>query len=90
MTTIYKTIKSKRDAIAQHLSLDIAEVEDYRYHYGHTTQPVYAFTSSYYCATKMNQRPAKHRDGMAWEWVEVKDDYVNRGGYKIWKSVNTI
>ena len=79
-------IKNKREAIAQHLMLDHAEVEDYRYHYGHTTQPVYALTDAYYCATKGNQKPAKHKSGFDWEWVEVKDDYLNQYGYKIWKS----
>jgi len=79
-------IKNKRDAIAQHLMLDYSEVEDYRYHYGHTTQPVYAITDCYYCATKGSQKPAKHRSGMEWDWQEEKDSFVNQNGYKIWKS----
>lgn len=79
-----KVIKNKRDAIAQHLMLDYAEVEDYRYHYGHTTQPVYAIDDSYYCATKTS--PAKHRYNMSFNWVEVSDEFVNKNGYKIYKS----
>lgn len=78
--------KNKREAIAQHLMLDHAEVEDYRYHYGHTTQPVYAFTGCYYCVTKGSQKPAKHKYGFDWDWQEVADDFLNKFGYKIWKS----
>lgn len=79
-------VKNKRDAIAAHLMLDYSEVEDYRYHFGLTTQPVYAFTDAYYCVTKGSQRPAKHREGLEWDWKEVVDDFVNRDGYRIWKS----
>lgn len=78
------TIKNKRDAIAQHLMLDYSEVEDYRYHYGHTTQPVYAIDDAYYCATKTS--PAKHRYDMEFNWVEVADEFLNKNGYKIYKS----
>jgi len=81
-------IKNKREAIAQHLMLDYAEVEDYRYHYGHTTQPVYAFTGAYYCATKGTQKPAKHKYDIEWDWQEQKDDYLNQYGYRIWKAIS--
>lgn len=79
-----KTIRSKREAIAQHLMLDYSEVEDYRYHYGHTTQPVYAIDDVYYCISK--GAPAKHKYDMEFNWTEVKDDFVNQAGYKIYKS----
>lgn len=81
-------IKNKKDAICAHLMLDTAELEDYRYHYGHTSQPVYAFTYSYYCATKGKQKPAIHRSGLQWDWKEVPDPFVNGFGYKIWKHTN--
>ncbi len=77
-------IKSKRDALAQHLMLDFAETEDYRYHYGHTSQPVWAFDSGYYCVTKGAQKPATHRPGLEWKWVEKKDDFLNRENYHVW------
>lgn len=81
-----KSIKSKRDALAAHLSLDFSETEDYRYHYGHTSQPVWAFDSAYYCVTRMKQRPAKHKNGLSWDWYEVHDAFLNDNGYKIWKA----
>lgn len=79
------SIKTKRQAVAQHLGMDSSEMEDYRYHYGHTSQPVYALDDTYYCAVKKGQKPATHREGMDWKWTEVKDDYVNGFGYKIFK-----
>lgn len=79
-------IKSKREALATHCGIDFAETEDYRYHYGQTTQPVWAFDDCYYCVTKTNQRPAKHRSGIEWNWMEEKNDFINKDGYKIWKS----
>lgn len=81
-----KNIKSKRDAFAQHCVLDFAETEDYRYHYGLTTQPVWAFDDCYYCVTNESQRPAKHRDGSIWQWQEIKNDFINKDGWKIWKA----
>ena len=79
-------IKTKRQAIAAHLGLDFSETKDYVYHYGRTSQTVYAIDESYYCVTKGNQKPATHRDGMEWKWVEVSDAFVNKAGYKVWKS----
>jgi len=80
-------IKSKRDALATHLMLDFSETEDYRYHYGHTSQPVWAFTDCYYCVTRLNQKPAKHiLSEIDWNWEEVKNDFINKDGYKIWKA----
>ena len=73
-------------ALASHLQMDIQELKDYRYHYGHTSRPVYAVSDNYYCCTKGSQKPATHRSGMPWEWVEVKDNFINNFGYKIWKA----
>jgi len=83
---VSKNIKSRRDALAAHLSLDLADVNYYRYHTGHTSIPVYAFTEAYYCVTRGSEKPAKHRDGIEWKWVEVPDNYINQDGYKIWKA----
>jgi hypothetical protein len=75
-------VKTKRQAMAYHYCMDIAETEDNRYHYGRTTQPVWAFNSFYCCVTKETQRPAKHRDGMAWDWEQVGEV----DGFKIWEA----
>lgn len=79
-------IKSKREAFAVHCGLDFSETEDFRYHYGRTTQPVWAFDTCYYCITKQGQRPAKHRDGIQWNWKEIKNQFINQFGYIIWKA----
>lgn len=79
-------IKSKRDAIATHCGLELSEVEYYRYHYGLTTQPVYAFTDQYYCVTRAGEKPAKHREGIKWNWKIVPDAFVNESGYFIWQA----
>lgn len=76
-------IKSKRDALAAHLGLDLADLGYYRYHYGRTVGAIYAFTSGYYCATKGSQKPVKHKD-MEFTWTEVKDAFVNQSDFKIW------
>lgn len=82
-------IKSPTQAIATHLQMDYAELKDYRYHYGHTSRPVYAVSENYWCCTKGSQKPASHRDGMEWKWVEVKDAFVNQYGYILWKSTSS-
>jgi hypothetical protein len=79
-------IKTKNSAIASHLMLEASELKDYRYHYGRTSLPVWSVDNEYYCVTKGAEKPAKHRDGLAWEWEEVSDNWVNHNGYRIWKS----
>jgi hypothetical protein len=82
-------IKNRKEALATFLGMDVAEIDDYRYHYGRTTKPVWAFTSSYYCVTKINEKPAKYRDDESkWEWVNMPDKLVLEFGYKIWKCSN--
>jgi hypothetical protein len=81
-------MKTPTEALANHLQMDYSELKDYRYHYGHTSRPVYALEDSYYCITKGSQKAATHRSGMEWEWVEVKDRFINEHGYKIWKHKN--
>lgn len=66
-------MKTKRDALSYHYCLDWAETEDYRYHYGRTSIPIYAFNSCYACVTKGNQKPAKHRDGMQFDWKKIAE-----------------
>ena len=79
-------MKTPTEAIATFLQMDIAELKDYRYHYGHTSRPVYAVGDNYYCCTKGSQKSATHRSGMEWEWKEIADIFINKFGYKIWKS----
>ncbi len=75
---------TKNEAFAIHCGLDTSESKEYRYHYGRTSQPVYAIDNAYYCVTKGNEKPAIHRDGMEWNWSEIADSYLNENGYKIW------
>lgn len=79
-------LKSKNEAFANHCGFDVSEVKEYRYHYGRTSQPVWALNDGYYCVTKGIQKPAVHREGMQWNWNELSDEFLNKFGYKIWKS----
>lgn len=79
-------IKTKRQAFAEHCQLDFAETEDYRYQPSRNKGAVYAFDDQYICITKGNQKPVKkHREDEGnWKWVEVKDDFLAKFGYKVW------
>jgi hypothetical protein len=83
-------IKNRKEALALHLMLDYSEVENYRYHYGHTTIPVYAIDEDYYCVTRKGEKPAKHRYSIEWIWYEQKDSLCNFWGYKIYKATSNI
>ena len=81
-------MKTPTEALANHLQMDYYELKDYRYHYGHTSIPVYALEKSYYCCTRGSKKPATHRSGMEWNWIEVKNDFINKFGYRIWETNN--
>jgi hypothetical protein len=76
-------IKSGKAALANHFGWDIAEVDDHIYQRGMFSKNVYTVGNSYYCVTKTT--PAKSRDinGTKFDWKEVKDDFINRDGWKI-------
>jgi len=86
MNTTTNRIKSKREAFATHYGLDYADTEDYRYQYGRTTQPVWVVNDKYITVSKVGQAPAKHRNGIEWNWEEIKDEFINRDGWIIWES----
>ena len=77
-----------KEAIAQHLMMDISELNEYRYHYGFTSIPVYGLTDFYLCCTKKGKSPATYKGEQTWEWKEVKNDFINNQGLVIWKSLN--
>jgi hypothetical protein len=79
-------IQNKNEAFASHCGLEISEAKEYRYHQGRTSHPVWAINDEYYCVTKGNQKPAVHRDGMTWNWIEIPDEMINNFGYRVWKS----
>jgi hypothetical protein len=79
-------MKTSIAAIATHLGMDNSEVREYRYHTGRTSLPVWSVDDSYYCVTKGTQKPAVHRDGMEFNWIKVKDNYVELDGWQVWKS----
>lgn len=55
--------KQAHTLIAQHLGMDSREVWEYRYHYGHTSRPIYAIGSDYYATGKHRPRDI---DGLQW------------------------
>ena len=77
-------IKTSTQALAILWSCDVGDVKDSRYHGGHTSIPVYSSDDGYWCSSKT--KPAVHyNDDILWEWKEVKDNFVNSQGWKIWK-----
>lgn len=80
-------IKSRAEALARHLDWDIADLRDYRYHYGRTSVPVWSVGDTYYCVTKDSQKPARHRDGIEWGWVDKTADITLKSlGFRVWES----
>lgn len=51
--------KQAAEIIADFLGMDLAEMKDYRYHYGHTSVPVYAIGQDYFCSPPTNSKPPK-------------------------------
>ncbi len=81
-------MKSSKEALATHLGMDIAELKNYVYQSGYFTKPVYTIENRYYCCSK--NTPAKSRDsyGTQFIWIEVKDEFVNKHGWKIFMNLN--
>lgn len=78
------------EAIANILGWDIEDVKDSRYHYGHTTKPIYTAGDYYYCATVEGKEPAKYHDksrGLSWNWKPCEDIHTNKiNGWVVWKA----
>jgi hypothetical protein len=75
------------EAVAIFLGWDIEDVKDNRYHYGHTSKPVFTAGDYYYCATTEGKEPAKLRGENKWEWERCKDVYPNsQNGWVVWRS----
>lgn len=70
------------EVVAEYLGWDIADVKEHRYHYGHTTSPVYAFEARYICALRKDKRPPD-----SWDWNQVNCDFANRIGWQVWEAL---
>lgn len=81
-------IKSSRAALAEHIGSDISELPP-AYQPGLYTKTVYAFDDCYMCATKDSKKlpkPLTKTRGSEFNWSEVKDEYVNSYGWKIFTA----
>jgi len=80
-------MKTAREALATHLNMDMSELSEYAYQSGRFTKTVYNLEIGYYCATKdpkkLPQPISKQTD--KFEWVEVKDAFLNSYGWLIFK-----
>lgn len=75
------------EAIANVLGWDIEDVKDNRYHFGHTSSPVFTAGDYYYCATTEGKEPAKHRGEKSWMWERYKDVALNQlNGWVVWRA----
>ena len=79
-------LMTRTQAFANHIGCDLAEVKDYRYHYGRTSLPVWSVDNQYYCVTKVGAKPSTHRNGMEFDWVQLKDNFAEASGFQIWIS----
>lgn len=78
-------MKTNKEALATHLNMDTSDLTDYNYQPGRYTKSVYALSDGYYCASKNGILPkAVRKDGITFKWIEIKDNFVNKYGYKIY------
>lgn len=76
-----------REMVAEAVNMDIADVSDYRYHYGHTSIPVFAIGETYYCATKIDGKPATYRgEEGRWDWKKGNYPHIESKGWCVWES----
>ena len=69
--------------LAQEFCMNFSDIQEYRYHYGHTDRPIYAIGQEYYCAVKIGQKPAKHRS-MDFDWKEYNSSFAKSIGWQIY------
>ncbi len=80
-------IKGSKEALAWHLGWDIADLKDCQYQPGRTTKAIYTIGDDYYTCIPLGQSPPKAtRNDREWDWAEIKDNFVNYQGYKIFKQ----
>lgn len=72
---------TQKSAIATHLGMDIHDLDDCEYQSTKNSgAKIFVIGNNYYCAIKNKPLPRKNE----FNWTEVKDDYVNKNGYKIY------
>jgi hypothetical protein len=73
-----------KSILATEFGWDSSDLEDYRYHYGRTNKPVYAIGQEYFCAVKIDQKPAKHQESIEWNWEKYNSKFAESNGWQIW------
>lgn len=78
-------MKTAIEALASHLNYDISELKEYRYQPSRSTKPIYSIGDDYLTCIKGKQKPAQstERNADEWFWEEIKNDFVNKYGFKI-------
>jgi hypothetical protein len=69
--------------LATEFGWDTSDLEDYRYHHGRTNKPIYAIGQEYFCAVKIDQKPAKH-DTIEFNWEKYNSSFATSNGWQIW------
>jgi hypothetical protein len=75
---------TSKTILSMEFGMSSSDMEDYRYHYGRTNKPVYAIGNEYYCAVKIGQKPAKHKEDISWNWKEYSSSFAEHKGFQIW------
>ena len=73
-------MKTSKEALATHLGMDYSDLNDCRYQYGRTPYPIYNIGETYYCCFKGSKK-LWNSDTII--WVEVKDEYIDSFGFRI-------
>lgn len=81
-------MKTAKEALANHLYMDMADMKDYIYQPGRYTRAVYALHDGYYCAVKDEKKlpqPTRHETSKL-KWVQQSDSWCEKYGWKIFKA----
>ena len=81
-------MKTAKQVIAEHLGMDIDDVNGYKYQTGGFTTTVFAIGDFYYCAAKNFSKAAKPKKAETpdFDWVEIPDSWVNRYGWRVYRA----
>jgi len=84
-------IRTKKEAVAQHLGCDFADMNDMTYQPGHHSGQIWTSGDDYYTATsiKRSEKPPVERDlspgdHSRWQWQKIPNSFIESQGWQIW------
>ena len=81
---------SPREAVCTFQGWEFSEANDYRYHYGRTSGPIYSTSNGYICAVANGKKPHAY-DGLTWvEATGSQAEYCKSRGKTLFVSTGEI